>query len=813
MRNLFKKIGVFTAAATLAVSAAALSACGYEFTPLTDNPASDAAVSSQGGFVVQKGDYVYFINGVETYTSDNTYGTPVKGALMRAKMADVKAGKNEAETVIPSLMVAADYTSGIYIYGDRIYYATPNNVGNTEGTVDNTYLDFKSVRLDGSDMRSYFRISDNAALYRFVQAGDQNTVYVVYEMDDTLTSYNTASGESVDLARDVTAYSFNGSDKTDPYVYYTMGVTRNADSDAPVEEKYNQLYRVRADATKAPYDYTWDEEWLEENNDGEVPYWNLGEIVLDGIAESDIASQFNHDVENAGTDSDNRSEWRYNYTLQSYTNGGVYFSRTRTPSAGSSVGTEGELYYLSADTIADEGRNSVTGNAGDALEMVASATDKADADSAAYFYIEDFTSTEGAGRHHYLFVNDAGEICRADVVNDGKGTRAAIGKDGGDTLRIAKASTDSVLVALDMTSDAAYDYVYYTSTTDNGLSVERAVFNGTWENYLNDCFLPETDADAYKAARILDAEHVSGWYNFEVVDGVVFYANAETFSSTAYSYLWTVNLNGADGLMDNSEIAAFNDLYDKMMGEEDGYLAKLTDDGDSKLSSALRYFFYTGETQQFYDNIDEAKENGKSATYLYSEDEQKAFKAFADGTSEDAKKALGEEYLKTSQRSYFTRLLGVMTEEDAEALDDYWQSSLERYVVTDTDDEGLPAWAWALIGVGIGLVVIGAGVAVFFVLRSRKKGGEKPDKHLMAVDTTDDRDVDVYTQAEGVREELTPAEAEEATEAPAEEAQKLGVPVEAESAEMAEAPAEEEPAAPAAADAAEAPAESENKDE
>src|SRR5699024_7623107 len=106
-------------------------------------------------------------------------GTPVKGALMRAKMSDIKAGINEAETVIPSLMVAADYTSGIYIYGERIYYATPNNMGNTAGKVDNTYLDFRSTALDGSDMQFYFRIADNAALYRFVEV--DGTVYVVYE--------------------------------------------------------------------------------------------------------------------------------------------------------------------------------------------------------------------------------------------------------------------------------------------------------------------------------------------------------------------------------------------------------------------------------------------------------------------------------------------------------------------------------------------------------------------------------------------------------------------------------------------------------
>ena len=521
MRNLFKKICVFAAAATLAVSAAAITACDYVFTPLTDNPSAEDAVSSQGGFVVQKGEYVYFINGVEAYTSDNTYGTPVKGALMRAKMSDIKAGDNTAETVIPSLMVAADYTSGIFIYGDRIYYATPNNVVNTAGTVDNTYLDFKSVSLDGSDIRDYFRISDNAALYRFVEV--DGTVYVVYEMDDTLTSYNTATGESTDLARSVTAYTFNSLDRTDPYIYYTMNVTYMADSDSSIAQEYNQIYRVRADMTEenAPYTFTWDQEWLDENNDGEAPYYNLGELVLDGISVNDVLTQFNHDVENANTDSDNRSIWRYNYTLQSYTNDGIYFTRTAVPTAGDSSGTSGELYYLATEDIDADGWNAVTGNAvygtgagqstGAALEVGAAATGTSHASSTAYFYIEE--DADANVKHHYLYVNDSGEIRRVDVVNDGQGTKRMFSKGGHEeaSLRIAKGATDAVLVALD-TTDPTYDYVYYTCTTDNGLSVERAVYNGTAENY--GTLLPDgddTNHAAYQPLRILEIQHGSGW--------------------------------------------------------------------------------------------------------------------------------------------------------------------------------------------------------------------------------------------------------------------------------------------------------------
>ena len=793
MRKIFRKFSILAACSLLAASAASMAACGYQFTPLSEGPSASDAVTSQGGFVVQKGDYVYFINGVETYTSDNTYGTPVKGALMRARMSDIKAGINQAETVIPSLMVAADYTSGIYIYGERIYYATPNNMGNTAGQVDNTYLDFRSTALDGSDMQFYFRIADNAALYRFVEV--DGTVYVVYEEDDNLISYNTAAGTSVTLAESTTAYTVNSEDVTDPYIYYTMDVTDRQDSANPQAYEYNQIYRVRADATEAPYEYTWDQEYLDEENDGEAPYVNLGEIVLDGISVNDDETQFNHDVTE-----DNRSIWRYTYTLQSYTNDGIYFVRTAVPTSGSSVGTSGELYYLSVEDLESDSFDSVTGNsvysanATDGwLEVVASAADTSNANTSAYFYIEE----DGNVKHHYLYVNSDGEIRRVDVINDGLGTKAENGRNGDTSLRIATGASGAVLTGLDSTSSGTYDYVYYTCTTDNGLSIERAVYNGEPE-YYNTLTPAGEDYSAYRPVRVLEAEHASGWYNYEVVDGVVFYINAETFSSTSYTYVWTINLNGEDGLMDNVEVEAFNERYETVVGE-DGYLETLTEEGNSKLSSAIRYFFYTGESDQVFENIEEAESFGKRNTYLYSEEEQAAFRAFVDGTGEDAIAFFGENYLDTVSLGTYTNLLGVMTEDDTDLLADYWQNYLERYTEETAEEAGLPGWAWALIGVAIAVVVLGAGLAVVLVILHKRKKDAQEKPELMEVDTTDDEDVDVYAMNDSTPAvPATVAEPDEAAEEPAEESEASAEEAEepAETEAPAETPAEQSPETP-----------------
>ena len=220
MRKYGKKLFVLLTATVMTASVASLAACDTPFTPLTGDVTGE--VSSNGGFVVEKGDYVYFINGVETYTSDNTYGDVVKGALMRIAKEDIAEGENTAETVVPSLMVAADYTSGLYVYGDRIYYATPNNVKNTEGVVENEYLDFKSAKLDGSDVKSMFRVENNATVYRFVEVDD--VVYNLYVEGSTLYSYNTSTEVTTTLVKNMASYVFDSTDKENPYVYYTMNV-------------------------------------------------------------------------------------------------------------------------------------------------------------------------------------------------------------------------------------------------------------------------------------------------------------------------------------------------------------------------------------------------------------------------------------------------------------------------------------------------------------------------------------------------------------------------------------------------------------
>ena len=167
MRKSFKKIIAVATAALMTAGALSLAACGTDFKTPQGGPAASDAVESNGGFVVAKGNYYYFINGVESYTADNTYGTPVKGALYRIKKEDVKAKRNTAERVVPSIMSSGTYTNGgIYVYGDRVYYTTPNDVRDpVSGEIDSSVLRFQSAKLDGSDIKDYFTLTNNSVKF------------------------------------------------------------------------------------------------------------------------------------------------------------------------------------------------------------------------------------------------------------------------------------------------------------------------------------------------------------------------------------------------------------------------------------------------------------------------------------------------------------------------------------------------------------------------------------------------------------------------------------------------------------------------
>lgn len=781
MKDIGKKILGGIATVACLTSVLAFAGCkeeAYKGKKLENTPATEATVDSNGGFAVQKGDYVYFINGMQSPTANNTYGKVVKGALMRIPAADLQAGDYaDVETVVPMLFVAQNFDAGVYIYGDYVYYATPTTDKNLSGTVENSWIDFKRAKLDGSEAMSgyYFRLSDNTSTYRFVE--ENGVVYCLYEEDSALKSYNTKTGKHTTLVKGAKSEFFydKGEDgKANGNVYYTMNVPiGNEDTSA-----YDQIYCVNAAATVSKVDegaasytvtggktYDFDKSYLSDNLDGfkasdytTYPYVNLGQLVLDGVGknaakeENYTVTQFNGKEESvkaaATTDG-------YNYTISSYQNGGIYFTRTEV-SKTSSDATDTKLYYLADSDRTAEGWDVVADNASDKIDVVALNT--TNASTSAIFYIEN-------DKHYYFYLAD------------------------NTIYKASQPDANGVVTKIDFEFSYAGvtlwqidgDYLYYYTSGD----VSRVRHNGTQDQY-SQAYLQdgaETDEDEYtaydeyKPMTLKGVQWNTAWYKPEIFGDVVLYSNAQTFgaSDATYNYVYAAKLGTVEA------IKARNNEYDKVQEYIDDEYEKYNDNGN--LKNLMTYYFRTGETAAYEAVID-----------LYDEEnEQKAFDEF--------KKKFAAETDKFQTESYFYALVGKMTSSDKAEIAEAW----EGYLLSETDEaakesDGLPGWAIALIVIG-GVVIVATAVLVPVLLAvSKKKAKAKEAEETVnaykrkKIDTTDDKTIDVYADetAEAAAETTVEAQEEkaEATEVGAEETTET--PVEEVATEAVEAPVEEE---------------------
>ena len=228
---------------------------------------NSGAVIENGGFIAETENYLYFINGIESSTADNTMGTPLKGALLVADKNDL----SKTEVVVPKLMVASNYASGVFIDNGYAYYATPSTEKNSEGEVANDELSFARTKLDGSGKTdNFFTLDFSSAIsteYRFVK-GENGVVYLYYyDTENTaIICYNTSAKTSTTVIKQSKKANGNSLDKhifikaqdmTDVVAYYTTTVytdTYNEEAASKpnytrAEAIYNRVYVIKAGST------------------------------------------------------------------------------------------------------------------------------------------------------------------------------------------------------------------------------------------------------------------------------------------------------------------------------------------------------------------------------------------------------------------------------------------------------------------------------------------------------------------------------------------------------------------------------------
>lgn len=789
MRDKIKRLTGLVAAAVLSVTAASFAGCSDNYS--TNVPGSgifEGEAASNGGFVVEKGDYIYFINGAESYTASNEYGDVVKGALMRISKSDLsKKAYDSAVTVVPVLFVAQNFDAGIYIYGDYVYYASPTIEPDLNGDIRNEHISFKRAKLDGSETMVddyYFRSSDNAIQYRYVEVdGVVYCLHVDDEDSDTLYSYNTQTRKDTVLVSGAgSSFYFDSSDPESPYVYYTMAVTQNIDTEYSTSVGYTQVYSVRADAKVESVDssnasytvkdgktYSFDADYLKNNLDGfdakdytTYPYVNLGSLVLDGRGSQSgyTDTKFTDDDPSKADAPDG-----YTYTIQSYQNGGLYYTRAGVGDT-SSDGESTALYYLADKTVRDAagGWKSIQGQARSADGLFGNidtvALNTTNASTSAVFYFDDDNA------HCYIYVSGS-QIWRVKASEDG-------------TVK----AENKVLLAPSVSGVTLWkvegDYLYYFGSGSNGNNITRINYKGEKSDYYPDP-LAGDEAEEYKPTTILAVDWNNSWYKPEFIDNYLFFSNIQSFGDTQYNYIYVVDMNGEKGMMTTAELAALNEKYEEVTEYIDGL-------SNSDLKNALKYYFRTGERKYFDENRKEAVDAGKNEFYLYSENAIKEFDAFYNAAKSENKN--GEDYSNKfgavdgvkgdgyyGVESYFMNMIGKLKEEDAEAIETAWKKSLLMYTEEESD-EGWATWQKVLLGVGIaaGVVVVAAAVAIPLVIRAKKKKAKAEEEAAIVeagrrkpvIDTTDDKSIDVYAddsaaEAEPVEETAEPA-AEEAAE-------------------------------------------------
>lgn len=739
MRKFFKKIICVAAAAVMSAGLIATAACSdvHDGKSLGGDYHTGEVVSN-GGFAVEKGNYIYFINGKQSNTADNTYGDVVQGAIMRIGKGDLSARNYyKAEVVVPEIVHSGNTSAGIFVYGDYIYYSTPSANKNSDGEIQNSDIVFKRAKLDGTEvMKSGFATyTDNSIEYRFV-LGEDKVVYLLYVATSenlygtsctNIHSVNTETGEDKLIAYNVKSVTFDKNDVTNPRVYYTMSVTDYKYSTTALSG-YNQVYTVTADVKEPAKEYDFSDV---KDYDAETDplYINYGKLVLDGVGMKDNAlslTQFNADELVNGTETIKRNP--YTYTLSSYENGTLFYTRISTNDSTS------KLFAVKDETLLAASHKPATGNP------------------------ENYILLDGSNASNYTYIFEGGNLTGAYIASDNGliKTKVADGKlvtdvDNDKAFYVTRGAKPTILFTEKHGSD---NYIYYsvTGVGASGYSVYRICPDGGYTG------MPETDeVDKFTPVRILDLDCSSDWYMPEMFGGQIIFSSLNKpltqyrSDTTSYSHIMVCDISKGDSVLTNAEIDELNDKYDSISEKID----EVDESIYKNLKNAYNYAFFTGD-DKYIDTIIKAYVDiqGKDEDEFYTKETVEKFKDFVatknDWSEFDATVTVNGKEVKANQRDYYYALLGKMTDSDREAYDNYIK---DTYLQTWPEEE--PGWfeslskgakAGFIIGIIGGVLIIAAAATVVTIIVLRKRREKMPvyTKKRVKVDTTDDKSVDVY---------------------------------------------------------------------
>ncbi len=221
--------------------------CSFK-TDVLDNTYGQVTISTNGSAVVEKGDYIYFINGKVSVEDDNKFGEVIKGSLVRiAKSQLANPSQDAVEVVIPKLFITGQYDRGVYFYGDNVYFATPSDKKNASGQAKNTQTEFYKFNLETGkmDKNPIATVTNNAVDYMFTEKDD--VVYLAYtysEEDDDGNAKNYIKVVNTQNKKTWTSGAYKEvllPEDNSNNIFYTI-VSDSKELAEDVTEKFDDLY-------------------------------------------------------------------------------------------------------------------------------------------------------------------------------------------------------------------------------------------------------------------------------------------------------------------------------------------------------------------------------------------------------------------------------------------------------------------------------------------------------------------------------------------------------------------------------------------
>lgn len=245
----------------LVVCGGIFAGCGNKEIVLEGGPAYEDNVYGNGGFVVTKGDYVYF---TDAYVKSSSLGSKISNQLGSVTETGLYRARKTVETVDGTerpiltdiqLMVSKVVgfeNSGLYIFKDKIYFATPTTDKDKTGTRYDL-ITFYSCNLDGSNLKKLHQTTSFSGGKFSMTMIDGNAYLLIYTGSEIIRV--SENGEALTIAEKVTGAILPSretivSNDENPkpsecFVYYTI----NKESDGPIDLG-NILYKAEISTGK-----------------------------------------------------------------------------------------------------------------------------------------------------------------------------------------------------------------------------------------------------------------------------------------------------------------------------------------------------------------------------------------------------------------------------------------------------------------------------------------------------------------------------------------------------------------------------------